>query len=111
MFTIDSDMKITLSRGDSAALYITMTGDVPDYGDRVVASLKNAPGLKRCIWKKELQNAGDGSFLLEIFPEDTEDLAFGDYSWDVRVFYGDGSVTTLFNPAPFVISPVVTDNE
>lgn len=30
MFSIDENMAITLSRGDSAALYITMTGDVPE---------------------------------------------------------------------------------
>ena len=112
MFILDENMGITISRGDTAALEITLSGDTPnDPNDKVVASLKPTPEQKRAIWRKELTKIDEDTWLMAINSEDTESLGFREYSWDIRVFYADGNVTTLFNPQPFVVSPVVTDND
>ena len=111
MFILNEDMSIRITRGDSAALEVTFSGDAPSENDSVVSTLKEAPGARRAIWKKDWDCIGDGTWLLTIDPEDTDRLSFGTYAWDVRIFYADGNVTTPFDPQEFVVSPVVTDNE
>lgn len=112
MFIMDENMGITISRGDTAAVEITISGDTPqDSNDVVVASLKQSAEQKRCIWRKELQKISEDTWILVIDSEDTINLPFREYAWDLRILYADGNVTTPFSPQPFVVSPVITDIE
>ena len=109
MFTVSSDMAVTLTRGDTATLEIVFKGDVPEAEDTVIAALKRAPGRREVLFEKTLIREETGNYLLVIDSADTEGLAFGQYAWDLRIIYADGQVTTPFAAAPFNLTEVVTD--
>ena len=46
--------------------------------------------------------------MITINPEDTEDLEFGCYVYDVQMTFASGSVKTLVKPAKFFVGGEVT---
>lgn len=108
MFILDDDLNITISRGDTATLDLTFSGDVPKAGDTVVMALKTTPRDKNPRWEKVAKGAATVTFRIE--PEDTKDLPFGDYYWDARIFYQNGNVTTPFPPKRFTVSEVIAND-
>lgn len=108
MFTVN-DLNITITRGDTASLEITFTGDVPSSGDTVVMAVKKALNDGRPVFEKTGE-ASEGAITFDIDVEDTAQLAFGTYWWDLRIFYSDGQVTTPFSPRKFIVGEVVTDD-
>ena len=109
MFDI-SNLNIAITRGDTATLEITFEGDIPTDGDTVVMALKTSPNKSECIWEKEATSFEEGVLRYDITTEDTADLPFGTYYWDLRIFYKDGQVTTPFSPKKFVVQEVVTND-
>ena len=118
MFEIDKNFNITIPRGDTAAFEITFTGDYPQAGDRVVMALKTNPRQPAELWAKEVtefEPADDPEtegtkVRFDIRVEDTAQLAFGTYCWDMRIFYADGNVTTPIDVKKFVITEVTTND-
>ena len=108
MFRIDG-YAISLTRGDTATLEITFTGDAPTANDQVITALKKNANRKSAIWEKTIPRQPTGEYLLDIASEDTEDLQPGDYWWDIRILYEDGQITTPFSPAAFHVLEVVTN--
>ena len=86
MFDVQ-DYVITLSRGDTGALKVnataTLEGEPFTFGqdDRALFSIKNANG--EIIMQKacEMEN---NSFTVYFLNADTDSLAPGEFSWDVR---------------------------
>lgn len=109
MFDIATDFAIRLTRGDTATLEITFSGDAPEAGDTVLAALKRTAGQRDALLSWTLPRQNDGSYLLRIESADTVGLAVGRYYWDLRVCYSDGQVTTPFAARPFDLTEVVTD--
>lgn len=109
MFTIH-DMNIALTRGDSASIEVTFSGDVPGTGDLVVMALKSSPKDTTAKFEKSGECDERGKIVFEIEPEDTARLPFGNYVWDLRVFYADGQVSTPFAPKTFKIAEAVTND-
>lgn len=113
MFNI-SNLDISLTRGDTAALELTFESDTPEdipgANDRVIMALKSTPRAAEAKWEKETTADAEGKALFEFDVEDTARLPFGTYWWDVRVFYADGAVVTPVSPHKFSILEVVTDD-
>ena len=86
MFNVE-DYTITLSRGDTGALVVnataTLDGSAFTFGsdDRALFSIKNANG--EIIMQKAYQMT-DNSFTVYFLNADTDALAPGSFSWDVR---------------------------
>lgn len=108
MFTVDG-FNLTITRGDTATLELTFEGDAPAAADSVIAQVKKSPQRLSCEIEKTLLRQEDGTYLMEFASADTAELPFGTYSWDLRILYADGQVTTPFAPAQFRIVEVVTD--
>ena len=82
MFNIEG-FNIVLSRGDTGAIKITANPDhVFTSVDRAVFSVKNGQGeiVKQAIFPLDANK----SFTVTFFNADTDNLAAGSYSWDVR---------------------------
>ena len=109
MFKVQ-DLNISLTRGDTAALELTFTGDVPTAQDSVVMALKTTPRTDTPLWEKSAHPSQEGKVLFQFSVEDTASLQFGAYYWDVRIFYNDGQVVTPISPHRFNILEVVTDD-
>ena len=86
MFNVE-DYTITLSRGDTGAIKVnataTLEGEPYTFGadDRALFSIKNANGE---IIMQKASAMTDNSFTVYFLNADTDALAPGAFSWDVR---------------------------
>ena len=82
MFDV-SGYVITLSRGDTGAIKFTAeTEHTFDAVDRALFSVKNAVG--EVVKQQAYEIDENKSFVVAFFNADTDTLAAGSYSWDVR---------------------------
>ena len=122
MYNVE-DYKINLSCGDTGALRITATatldGEPFTFGedDRALFSIKNSNGE---VVKEKVAQMENNSFTVYFLNGDTDSLAPGQYSWDVRYIihpYYDSSgriidgdqVITPMNPLSLQLLTVVGD--
>lgn len=74
---------ITLSRGDTGAIKFTAdTTHTFDAVDRALFSIKNAVG--EIVKQQAFEIDENKAFVVSFFNADTDNLAAGSYSWDVR---------------------------
>ena len=82
MFNVDGYV-ITLSRGDTGAIKFTAdTEHTFNSEDRALFSIKNAIG--DMVKQQAYELDENKSFVVSFFNADTDSLAAGTYSWDVR---------------------------
>lgn len=111
------DNAIYLTRGDSMTLYISMTDSdgntyTPVSTDVIRFALKhNSMTIGNRAYTDTspiLTKTIDYSTLaLSIDPDDTADLEFGEYVYDIELTDADGAVDTFITASPFVILPEV----
>lgn len=111
MLKIDENNNILLTRGDSAELELTVkdednndydySNDVVKFGVKRSALDKTEPMLKKTF---------DENGKIYFAPEDTENMEFGDYLYDVEISHTEGegeeavtTVTTVIAAAKFSI--------
>lgn len=110
MLVIDSNNSIRLTRGDTAWFSITVHNPILneeyEVGENDTLTLtvkKRATDLEPLVQKTIVY---ENIFHLE--PEDTSDLAFGKYQYDVQITTGNGDVYTIIPPTSFEILKEVT---
>jgi hypothetical protein len=109
MFKITEGVKgptITLTRGDYASFHIDIFDEAGGAyelkdDDIVTFTVKRNTRTEEALVQK---NGVD----IEIFPEDTENLRYGTYSYDVQLTPNDNHIDTFIGPADFVITEEVT---
>ena len=107
MLTCDGNT-IHLTRGDSAVLLLTIRkDDESEYelqaGDSVLFTVKNSVYDTAIIVQKKL---ADG--VIKLNPDDTKNLQYGTYYYDVELTQSDGFVATVIGPQKLIIEPEVT---
>lgn len=100
--------RISLTRGDSLILNIVITKNGERYnpveGDKVRFALKyQIPDDEPLI----LKDADMSTMTLTLDPEDTKELPFGTYYYDIELTTVDGFVDTFIGPAVFRITEEV----
>lgn len=100
--------QITLTRGDSAILEVSITDETgtpyvlgPD--DVILFTLKRATSTRDVLFQKRLI---DGAIRLS--PQDTSRLEYGQYYYDVELTKADGFVATVIPPSLFTVAEEVT---
>jgi len=107
MFNV-SGTNIEITRGDTGQFTITFTGDdKPEDNSVVIVSLKKTKTSEHFLWEKRLTVAND-KITVTLTGADT-DLAFGQYWWDARIVFRDGTVYTPMLPASFRVLEVIGD--
>ena len=94
---------IELTRGDTLRVELELTRDGEAYELQDGDSIRFA--LKRHYYDEEpliVKSIGD-DLLLELEPQDTKDLSFGDYVYDIEMTYSDGTVDTFIAESRFTI--------
>ena len=82
MFNVEG-YTITLSRGDTGAIKVTAdTEHTFDSVDRALFSIKNAVG--EVVKQQAYPLDENKSFVVSFYNSDTDNLAAGTFSWDVR---------------------------
>ena len=111
MFKVDEDNTIHLTRGDTARFSIgrivntvTNTNYTPTPEDTVTMT------IKKTVLQADpyVQIIVPGGEVLHIKPEDTKEMAFGKYVYDVQLKTADGGVYTIIQPATFDLQKEVT---
>lgn len=111
MFTVDKDNAIHLTRGDTARLLLSsvmnlVTGKeyILSEDDTVVFT------VKKTVYDTTpaVQITVPGGAAIHIKPEDTKEMAFGKYLYDVQLTTADGDVYTVIPPTTFEVLKEVT---
>lgn len=100
---------ITINRGDTAFITINVRdneGQVYELqaGDKLWFAVKSkATDIDYAIAPKILNGN-----VLEIMTEDTINLAFGTYIYDIQLINNKGFVSTIIKPSSFIIDTSIT---
>lgn len=106
--TIDSRTKeIRMVRGDSEMIVVRCPDEPFARGDKIELSVRKKVSSERLI-HKEITNFDDGVAYIELSPEDTTPLDFGEYVYDIQLTRVTGWVTTLIKTSKFVLLTEVT---
>ncbi len=110
MLYVNTDGTIQLTRGDTARLIVAIKNDLDGSGYEL-----NADDVLRLTIKKTVNDSTPavqktvvGSCKFHIEPEDTQELAFGKYLYDVELTTSGGDVYTVIVPTVFEILKEVT---
>ena len=107
---------ITLTRGDTFETPIEIKKNGEDYtpaaNDKVLFSLKRdlmTADKSEYIDEKPLISKviPNDTMMLILDPEDTENLPFGKYVYDIKIIFESGKVNTFIENAKFRLSPNV----
>lgn len=117
MIKVDEEKNaIEMTRGDTLRVLVGVERDEQSYtpvpGDAVAFFLKhNALNARRTEYKDPepliTKDVPIATMVLELEPEDTKPLEFGDYVYDLQLTFANGTVDTFINNAPFKIVPEV----
>ena len=89
--------KISMTRGDTLKCKINVIGPdgqayIPEEGDKILFAVKKASSDKECLFTVDVPY---DTCLLHIKPEDTKDLEFGTYKYDMSITLSNGDVHTF----------------
>ena len=102
------DNKISLTRGDTAYLNVSVEIDKKPYemqeGDTLTFSIKKSTSDKTPLVEKTIS----GGTRIHIEPSDTSGLEYGKYKYDVQLDKANGDVFTIIEPTAFVVLEEVT---
>ena len=106
-----------MTRGDSLSVGIELTYQdgtsyTPEAGDTIRFALKSSAmtvGNKEFRDKEPLivKSIPTDTLMLELEPNDTKDLPFGNYVYDVELTYASGFVDTFISEGVFILAPDV----
>ena len=106
MLYIDEDNNITLTRGDSAVLELSIKDDGMSYDysdDLVQLTIKRNTVTNEVLIQKTFTSG-----VVVIDPSDTKDLRYTDLKYDVQLIKNDGGgVHTVIPPRLFTIAEEV----
>lgn len=107
---------IVLTRGDTMSLKVNILKDgetyTPEAGDAVRFALKhNKVKADRTDYTDPepliLKDIPTDTLILTLDPEDTKDLAFDTYVYDIELTFADGAVDTFIAKAKFKLTEEV----
>ena len=116
MVTIDSDMNITMPRGNTLITTVGMideeTGETvsPETGSRVVFSIKpNELNRTKTRFTEEdplfTVEVPIDTMILKVEADATEELDFGEYAYDIRYIDASGNVDIFINHRTLTLTP------
>lgn len=110
MLYLDPDGTIRLTRGDTARLTVQIINDVSDADYEIGEHDTLTLSVKKSVNDADplIQKTIVGSQVFHIEPEDTNELEFGKYKYDVQLTTSGGDIYTVIEPSTFKIMKEVT---
>jgi len=104
---------ISMIRGDTESIivsYENLDGTKIDFiaGDTIYFTVKQGTNTEKKSFQKVITEFNDGKAIFEITSEDTKDLSYRTYKYDVQFNTSDGKKRTIIPASNFVISEEVT---
>lgn len=110
MFSIEKNGAIRLTRGDTQYINVSITNQSTgeqyqiQQNDTIRFTVKKSVTDRNFIFQKVLTGSQD----IVINPEDTSEMLFQKYKYDVELTTGEGDVFTVIGPADFEVCAEVT---
>ena len=111
MFVVEKNSKkITLTRGDNAELFVSLSDETGapyelQTGDILTFSMKRKIADDELVLEKEITSGNVFVFV----PSDTANLSFGKYLYDIQLNTAGGEVYTVIPPSNFVVGEEITE--
>ena len=104
---------ISMTRGDSEAIKVTVKDTLGNViplvtGDTIYFTVREYVMSTTKVIEKIVTEFDDGEALITINPQDTGNLKFTSYVYDIQLTKEDGSVKTIITPANFTITGEVS---
>jgi len=104
---------IKMTRGDTEEISLSckdVAGIKIDFvnGDIVRLTVKKDINNSTRLIQKEISTFVDGNAIIIIEPNDTKDLRFGKYKYDIQYNRVNGTVKTIIKPSIFEVEGEVT---
>lgn len=77
-------------------------------GDRIYFTVKLNTATDQKVLQKIVTSFDDGNAVVEILPEDTRDLPYKSYKYDIQWTTVDSKIITIIPPSIFSIEPEIT---
>lgn len=117
---IDDRHNIKMTRGDSETITISCRevslqsgerSEIPfENGDQIAFTVRKTAVSKEKLIEKIVTEFEEGKAVIEIASEDTAEMKFGSYLYDIQLKRANGTITTLIGPAAFGIGEEVSWN-
>lgn len=98
---------LEMTRGDSERIAVSLTGYTLQPGDMVELTVRQAIYSNEPVLYKKVTDFSENTAYINILPEDTASLQFGNYVYDVQLTF-NGMVKTIIKPSTFTIGEEVT---
>ena len=111
MLTVDKDNAIHLTRGDTARLLLSSVVNLVTGKEYILSADDTVTfTVKKTVYDTApaVQITVPGGAAIHIKPEDTKEMAFGNYLYDVQLTTADGDVYTVIPPTKFEVLKEVT---
>lgn len=111
MLTVDKDNAIHLTRGDTARLLLGSVVNLVTGKEYILSADDTVTfTVKKTVYDttSAVQITVPGGAAIHIKPEDTKEMAFGKYLYDVQLTTADGDVYTVIPPTTFEVLKEVT---
>lgn len=108
MLLVDSENNITLTRGDTAILTLTVKKNGSDYDfsdDLTQFTVKRNTVTSEIVLQKTFTGTS-----IQIDPSDTKDLYYTDLKYDVQLITPENEVYTVITPHDFIVAEEVNFN-
>lgn len=102
----DDNKNIKMTRGDSESISVNGLTLVP--GDTITLTVKDHINTSSIAFERKITEFTNGNAVIGIRPEDTKNLKFKKYVYDIELKRVDGTVTTIIKPHEFTIDGEVT---
>ena len=102
--------EISMVRGDSAAIIVKCEDEPFTDGDKIELSVRRKSKTERLVHLTvtEFEEDESGAAYILFSPEDTKDLEFGKYYYDIQLTKANGWVTTIVEYTPFILKEEAT---
>ena len=105
--------KLKMVRGDSEAITVKLTNAAGELmplvpGDTVYFTVKDSAYTEVKLLQVVVTEFEEGVALITIRPEDTKQLPFREYVYDVQVTFENGAAKTVIPKSSFVVAEEVT---
>ena len=106
-----TNSEIKLTRGDSATILVQikdLNGDIYNLepGDKLLFTMKRNCNTTEIVIQKDITSDS----IINITHDDTKNLDYGSYIFDVQCTLANGKVYTVIEPHLFIIENEVTFN-
>ena len=113
----NKNIVLSMVRGDTEGLLVKVIQKDSDgkitnvplvSGDTVYFTVKKTSRDTEFLFQVVETNFDNGEALISIYPNDTKNLDFGTYVYDIQVTFSSGAVKTVVPKSDFIITDEVT---